>query len=113
MILDQTLRLEAKLDTGSADVHVDYVDYIAIGEPTPPQPSRSALSGSADVIILAMPSGYVKYREPINVSVYNTHSGSVVCTIKTDDGTTERIIFKQTLLAGETLLVCRDGGQIL
>lgn len=109
--LDQSLRLEAALDTGSADVHVVFVDHIGIeGRVVSPQPTRSNLSGSSTSIILAMPAGNVKFREVENATVYNTHASAVACTIKTDDGTTERIVYKETIPAGQSLQYQRTRG---
>jgi hypothetical protein len=103
MILDQTIRLEVALDTGSADCHVDYITYAADGAPSIPTPARTFISGSADHIILPIPMLGQKVFEPIRWSLYNRHSAAIVATVKTDDGTNERIFCKRSISAGATL----------
>lgn len=114
MILNQTLTLEAVLYSESAvyqpEVTVDYVDWYSTGETTLPQTYRSALNGLTDVTILAAPSQQTQAREVIRVSLYNKDTVSVLVTIKTTDGTTDRIISKQTLDTLETLHFEKDRG---
>ena len=107
MNLDVTLKLEAVLggavSANQPEVHVDYVDWNREGQQTPPATSRSALNGATDVTILAAPVQN-PVREPIEVSIYNKDTANVTVTVKTDDGTTERIIVKRTLTTLQTLL---------
>lgn len=105
MILDPTLKLEAVLALAVAanqpEVHVDYIDYNQQNQPTIPSPSRTALNSATDVTILSAPTN--QRREVIRLTVYNKDTASVTVTIKTDDGTTERIIIKAILLTLEAL----------
>ena len=107
MILDTNLRLELKKDAAASasepEFHVDYVDWSREGKESSPAVSRGALSASADVVILAAPGDNNPRREPIRFTVYNKDTASHSFTLKTDDGTTERIITRQTLLTLETL----------
>jgi len=113
VILDRTLKLEAVLAGAVAanqpEVHVDYMDHAPDGKPSVPGTFRVALNSNTDVTILAAPVAN-PIREPIMVSVYNKDTSSVVVTIKTDDGTTERIIIKTTVQTGRTLFWEKTGG---
>lgn len=106
MILNLSTRLEAVLAGAVAanqpEVHVDYSDWNQLGERSAPDSFRVALNGATDVTILAAPVGSPK-REPIEVNIYNKDTASVVVTVKTDDGTTERIIVRRTLTTLQTL----------
>ena len=108
MILDTTsLKLEAVLAGAVAanqpEVTVHYVTWNIQGLQTRPSTFRAALNSTTDVTILAAPTTQNEVREVIRASVHNKDTASVTLTIKTDDGTTERIIHKETLLAGESL----------
>jgi len=98
MILDQTLRLEIVLAVAVAanqpDVQVNYIDWYSSGNQTFPQTYRTATNSGTDVIILPAPTQQTLTREVFRVSVYNKDTASVTATIKTDDGTTERIIVR-------------------
>lgn len=113
MILDISTRIEAVLagavSANQPEVHVDYVDWNQQGEQTPPASFRSALNSTTDVTILAAPVVNPK-REPIEVNIYNKDTASVVVTVKTDDGTTERIIVRRTLTTLQTLCWKRNVG---
>ncbi len=50
------------------------------------------------------PDVYVVYAD------YNRDTGSVAITVKTDDGSTERVIFKQSLNAGQSLVYAKEAG---
>ena len=97
MILDTTLKLEAVLAGAVAanqpEVHVFYTDWNASGEQTPPAPFRVALNSGTDVTILAAPVAN-PIRQIEEIHIYNKDTSSVTVTVKTDDGTTERILFK-------------------
>ena len=101
MILDQTVALEAVLAGAIAasqpEFHVWYSDWTDAGEETPPGQYRGALNSTTDVTILAAPSGRSMMRQVTEMSIYNKDSASVTVTIKTDDGTTERIIRKEVI----------------
>ena len=113
MILDTTLKLEAVLAGAVAanqpEVHVDYVDWSKDMEQTAPAAYRVALNSTTDVTILAAPVQNPK-REPIEVNIYNKDTASVQVTVKTDDGTTERIIVRRTLTTLQTLCWKRNVG---
>lgn len=114
MILNSTfLSLQAVLagavSANQPECHVNFITWDASGEPSKPGTQRAALNSTTDVTILSAPNtaGYV--MEPISVSIYNKDTASITVTVKTDDGTTERIIAKSTLLTLETL--CYEKGQ--
>jgi hypothetical protein len=94
------MRLEAVLAgavaTSQPEVHVDYVDWSNDGTRTSPAPYRTALNSASDVTILAAPT-FNPVREPVYIGIHNKDTASVVVTVKTDDGTTERIVIKRTL----------------
>lgn len=108
MILDSTLlKLEAVLagavSANQPEVNVSFVTWNSEGVPTKPATTRTALNSSTDVTILAAPTTQGQVREPTFISIYNKDTASITVTIKTDDGTTERIIIKCLLTAGRTL----------
>lgn len=106
MILIPGLKLEAVLAGAVAanqpEVHVDYIEWTNAGLPSPPNTNRVALNSTTDVTILAAPLN-AKAREPLRITIYNRDTADVVVTVKTDDGTTERIIVRITLATTETL----------
>ena len=109
MILDRLLRLEAVLAGAVAanqpEFHIDYIDWTDNNEQTRPAPARGALNSTTDVICLAAApaNGPVAAREITSGSWYNKDTASVTLTVKTDDGTTERIIIRKVLATLETL----------
>lgn len=118
MILTPGTKLEAILagavSASQPEAHVDYVDYGQTGEPSVPLSNRTALNGASDVTILAAcTAGQTKVREVIGASIYNKDSAAVTVTVKTDDGTTERIIVKATLAAAETLVYEKGDGWMI
>ena len=100
MILDSTLKIEAVLagaiTTSQPEVHVEYVDWNSQSELTRPAEFRVALNSSTDVTILAAPAQR-SIREVLRITIYNKDTVSVTCTVKTDDGTTEYILVKQSI----------------
>ena len=116
MILDKLVRLEAVLAGAVAanqpEFHIDYIDWTDDNEQTRPAPARGALNGVTDVICLAAApsSGPVASREIIRGSWYNKDTASVTITVKTADGTTERIIIRKLLATLETLHFGRGVG---
>lgn len=115
MILEtSTAKLEAFLSANVAalqpQVHVDYVDYGADGQPALPAPKRTYLNNSTAVTILAAPSGAVKVRELTEITFYNADSAAVTTNMRINDGTTTYGLIKQSLLAGETLVYEKKGG---
>ena len=106
MILDSLTKLEVILagavTTNQLDVHVDYRDWVQ-NEPSRPAQFRVATNSANDVTILAAPTGNT-IREVLRVTVYNKDTVAATATIKTDDGTTERIVVKQALNAAQSLL---------
>ncbi len=109
MILDRINKLEAVLagavSANQPEVMVDYIDWNPAGQSTPPAQIRSALNSASDVTILDTPATKTQNqsREPIRISIYNKDTAAVTVTVKTDDGTTERIIIKATLQTLESL----------
>ena len=107
MILDSTLRLEiiltAAKTTNDMDVTVDYKDWNVEGKTTKPGTFRAASNGVTDVIILAAPIVVGTIREPLRVAVYNKDTVDKIAIIKTDNGTTEFIEVRKTLLTLQTL----------
>lgn len=102
MILDQTLKLEIVLagnvTANQLEVQAHYIDWQSTGIPTMPQTVRVATNQTTDVTVLAAPTFQTKIREIIRLSVYNKDTATATITLKTDDGTTERIILKEALL---------------
>ena len=101
MILDSTIRLEAVLAGAVAanqpEVHVYYMIWNNEGMPTRPEPYRVPLNSTTDVIILTAPVPQGFSKEVLGIHIYNKDTANVVVTVKTDDGTTERIIIQRTL----------------
>ena len=96
-----SIKLEAVLAgaiaTSQPEYHVDYIEYNNEGLPTIPQdPSRGALNSTTDVTILAAPVNNPR-REILRISLYNKDTASVTFIVKTDDGTTERILIRKTI----------------
>lgn len=106
MILDTLTKLEIVLAGAVAanqlDVHVSYVDWNKSGVTTNPAMFRTASNNTTDVTILAAPVQN-PIREILQASIYNKDTASATVTVKTDDGTTERIVIKVTLATLETL----------
>lgn len=106
MILNRSTKLEAVLAGAVAstqpEVQVSFIEYNPDGVVTPPDYFRVALNNASDVTILAAPV-FNFIRELLRVAIYNKDTASITVTVKTDDGTTERIERKVTLLVGETL----------
>lgn len=106
MILVPLLKLEAVLAGAVAanqpEVHVDYIDYNKSGQIVQPSPFRVALNSTTDVTILAAPVVNQR-REVVCLTIYNKDTASVTATVKTDDGTTERIMVRKTLATLESL----------
>jgi hypothetical protein len=107
MILTASLKLEAILagtvSASQPEVHVDYVDWTVEGVVTRPATFRVALNNANDVTILAAPSSNNTVREPVRVIIYNKDTSSITVTVKTDDGVTEFIEVKQTVVTLKSL----------
>lgn len=108
MILNSTtLKLEAVLagavSANQPEVHVDYVTWNNENVAIKPQTVRTALNSASDVTILAAPTTTGFVLEPLRITIYNKDTASVTVTVKTDDGTTERIQIKAVLLTLEVL----------
>ena len=106
MILDSSIKLEAVLDgavtANQPFSHVVFVEYNAQSQVTRPGMTRIALNSASDVTIAASPTRN-DIREVTYISIYNKDTANVGLTVKTDDGTTEGILIKVTLLPTETL----------
>lgn len=108
MILNSTMiSLQAVLAGAVAanqpEFCVDYVQWFTDGESAKPATYEGALNSNTDVSILPAPMTQGAVFEPLRVSIYNKDTASVTVTVKTDDGTNERILIKATLLTLETL----------
>ncbi len=115
MILDSTiLKLEAVLAAAVAanqpEATVNFTTWNTDGVESKPSTFRVALNSITDVTLLAAPGTQGVVREVKRLSIYNKDTASVTVTVKTDDGTTERIERKVTLLVGETLAFERGRG---
>ena len=112
MILVAGTKLEAVLAGAVAanqpEVHVDYFDWTNKSDTngntirTPPASYPTALNSTTDVTILAAPVAN-PVHEVTGVWIYNKDTASVTVTVKTDDGTTERIIVKMAVATLKTL----------
>lgn len=107
MILSPDLTLEAVLGgavvANQPEFHVDYVLWNKDGLRSKPASYRGALNSASDVTLLAAPQvGFI--AEVMGVSIYNKDSVSATVTVKTTDGSTDRIRVVQALSAGETLV---------
>lgn len=114
MILNSTIiSLQAVLagavSANQPECHVNFTTWDTAGVPSKPGTQRTALNSTTDVTILSAPNTAGIVIEPTSISLYNKDTASVTVTVKTDDGTTERIIAKTTLLTLETL--CYEKGQ--
>lgn len=108
MILDNSIKLEAVLagavSANQPEFHVKYVVWTVEGIKTRPEPSRGALNSTTDVTLLAAETIQGGRREIEEVVIYNKDTASVTVTVKTDDGTTERILLRATLATTESLV---------
>jgi hypothetical protein len=114
LILDTNLRLEAVLagaiTTSQPEYHVCFVDWNQNAETTPPAVSRGALNSTSDVTILAAPGSVNPRREVQKLVIYNKDTVSATVTVKTDDGTTERIERKASVPSLASLCWEKDVG---
>jgi hypothetical protein len=114
LILDTNIRLEAVLagavSANQPEYHVHFRDRNRDGEYAEPGLSRGALNSGSDVIILAAPGDNNPRREIEEITIYNKDTANVTVTVKTDDGTTERIIVAITLATLETLHYTKGEG---
>jgi len=95
--------LSAAVTTNQLDCHVSYSTYNAKGTDSKPSIYRSATNSTSDVNILPAPTVQGTVFVVERVSIYNKDTVAATVTVKTDDGTTERIITKQTLNTTEGL----------
>ena len=107
MIIDSSTRLEIVLGgavvANALEVNVCYIDYNQTGALTKPGLVRTASNNTTDVTILAAPTtSFV--RELRNGFIYNKDTANTTVTVKTDNGTTERIVCKATLATLECLM---------
>lgn len=113
MLLIPSIRLEAVLGgavaTSQPEFHVDYMDVNLAGVETKELMVRGALNSTTDVVLLAAPE-QAFVRRITRMTIYNKDTASVLVTVKTDDGTTERIYLKQTLATLESLHWERNSG---
>lgn len=105
MILDPTLTLEAVLGgavtSDQPEFHVEFRDYNASGEVTKHAVLRGELNSTTDVTLVGPPqAGFI--REVTGVSITNIDTAVVTLTIKTTDGSTDRIRFRKLLAVGQS-----------
>lgn len=107
MILDNSIKLEGVLagavSANQPEFHVDYTVWNVQGAETRPEPARGALNSTNDVTLLAAATTQNERRQINGIWIYNKDTASVTVILKTDDGTTERIIARRTLLTLQTL----------
>jgi hypothetical protein len=112
LILDSSLTLEAVLggavSANQPEFHVDYLVRDNSANPVvKPATIRGALNSTTDVTLISPSTGRYSTQgfvaEVLRLSIYNKDTASVAVTVKTTDGTTDRIVVKQTLAAGATL----------
>jgi hypothetical protein len=112
LILTSDLTLEAVLggavSANQPEFHVDYIVRDNSANPVPkPATLRGALNSTTDVTLISPTTGRYSTQgfvaEVLRLSIYNKDTASVTVTVKTTDGTTDRIVVKQTLAAGATL----------
>jgi hypothetical protein len=117
LILDSSLTLEAVLGGAVAanqpEFHVDYfVRDNNANQTLKPATLRGALNDTTDVTLISPTTGRYSTQgfvaEVLRATIYNKDTASVTVTVKTTDGSTDRIICKATLATGETLGY-RDG----
>jgi hypothetical protein len=116
LILTDTLTLEAVLGGAVAanqpEFHVDYFvrdnnspQQNIAWQPPKPSTLRGALNDTTDVTLISPTTGRYSTQgfvaEVTRASIYNKDTGSVTVTVKTTDGSTDRIICKATLETGE------------
>lgn len=108
IILDTNVKLEAVLagavSANQPEAHVNYQMCNSDGKRSAPSLQRTALNSGTDVTILAAPISSDLRKEIFFVSIYNKDTAAVTATVKTDDGTTERIVVKKVLNVAETLV---------
>jgi hypothetical protein len=95
--------LAGAVTTNQLECHVCYTIYNAKGTDSKPSMYRSATNNTTDVNILPAPTVQGTVFVVEYLSIYNKDTVSATVTVKTDDGTTERIVVKQQLLTTETL----------
>jgi hypothetical protein len=112
LILDSSLTLEGVLagavSANQPEFHVDYLVRDNNQTQTmKPATLRGALNSTTDVTLISPTTGRYSTQgfvaEVQRLTIYNKDTASVTVTVKTTDGTTDRIVVKQTLAAGATL----------
>lgn len=112
--LDQTLHLQIALNKSATvsqpEITVSYIDWT----PDPnrqavPATSRSSASHSGDVTILSAPVNNPS-REIIYINIYNKDTVAHDVIVKTDNGTSEMILTRQSLSSTEALIWTKGQG---
>jgi hypothetical protein len=118
LILDSSLTLEAVLggavSANQPEFHVDYLVRDNSANPVvKPATLRGALNSTTDVTLISPSTGRYSTQgfvaEVHGVSIYNKDTASVTVTVKTTDGSTDRIVCKATLATTETLIYTKEG----
>jgi hypothetical protein len=114
VILDNSIKLEAVLAAVVAanqpEFHVDYSVWNVAGAITRPEPARGALNSTTDVTMLAAETTQGARRTIEYLSIYNKDTAAVTVIVKTDDGSTERILIKYVLPSEKSLIWEKTGG---
>jgi hypothetical protein len=112
LILSSDLTLEAVLGgavtANQPEFHVDYLVRDNSANPVvKPATLRGALNSTTDVTLISPTTGRYSTQgfvaEVQRLSIYNKDTASVTVTVKTTDGSTDRIKCKVTLETGEFL----------
>jgi hypothetical protein len=123
LILDSSLTLEAVLggavSANQPEFHVDYLVRDNSANPVvKPATIRGALNSTTYVTLISPSTGRYSTQgfvaEVLRLSIYNKDTASVTVTVKTTDGSMDRIERKRALAVGQTLSYERGSGwQIL
>lgn len=93
--------------TSQPECHVWYYDVPAQAKETNEEYKifmyRSVANSGTDVVICPAPPTSGTTRHIVCFAYHNKDTASVVLVIKTDDGTTERVMLKKTLTTLQTL----------
>ena len=112
MILTAGMSLQIVQGAGAADcdVHVDFVDWTTVStqagasivQATAPGMERSQTNGTNDVTVCSAPAPN-PVREVLRIAIHNTSGNDRTLTIKTDNGSTERVIWVGTATTAKSI----------
>jgi hypothetical protein len=102
-----------RLTTGSSgdiEVHADWVDYTAPNTFVPDNTNTASITGTGTTTVVAAPASTVS-RNVKNLSIFNNHASvSNLLTVDHTDGTNAEVLWKGTLLAGQSVVFDAIGG---